>query len=244
MNLIKRLGNKISKLMILALAILVIGGLITYYQNEINSLEVPEKTVAIVVNKDIKSGQVISGSHLKEKEIFKPDKLADGITDMNKLVGKVALTSLVQGKEITSKEITDKENYFRDDEKELGITFDRFTDLVGGKTRPGDLVDIMVSYPTKEDELKNVFITEPKVVVTRIRLIDVFDDNNTSYNDSKDKSSFKPITVLVKVTFSQEKEIDRALKEGKLYLRRHGNEIQAEETIEEQSKVIITGANE
>lgn len=242
LNFIKRIGNKISKLMILALSILAIGGLITFYQYKINNLEVPEKTTVIVVAKDLKAGEIITGSHIKEKEVFKPDKLDDGITEMNKLIGKVALTSLVKGKEITEKEITNKENWYKGNEKEVGITFERFTDIVGGTGKPGDLVDFMLSYPAKEDELKNLILTEPKEIVSKIRLIEVFDDSNTSFKDSKEKASFKPITVLIKLTSDQEAKIDMALKEGRIYLRRHGNEIKDEDEKLKQSKIVITGS--
>lgn len=240
---VRKLDEKVSKTMLLAFFILIIGAIITYYQNKISEIVVPEKVTAVVVSRTINKGEIISGNHLKEIEIYEPDKLLNGINDMSKLIGKIALTTIIKGKEITEEEITTKENWFNENERELGITFKHFTDIVGGKALPGDVVDIMLSYPPKENENGEIIIKEPELVVDSIKLEDILNENNISYKYAKDKDSFKPYTVLVKLTEEEEAKIDIACKKGRLYLRRHGNYIHTEiEQKEEKSKIIITGS--
>lgn len=242
MRLFRRLDEKISKTMIIAFSILIIGGLITYYQNKISKIEVPEKVTAVIADKVIKRGEVISGSHLREVRVYKPDKLSDGINDMSILIGKVALTTVMKGKEITENEITSRDEWFDENERIVGITFKHFTDIVGGKARPGDVVDVMVSYPLVEKKDGEMAVMEPEVIVEGIELEDVLNENNISYKDAKDKMSFKPYTVLVRITDKQEVKLDIAQKRGRLYLRRHGNYIRSDtEETKEESKVIITG---
>lgn len=228
-----------SKLMLLAFFILIIGSVITFYETRLSKLDIPKKSKAVVTSKDIKKGEEITGNHLKEISVYKPDKLNDGITDMNKLLGKIALTDMISGKEITEREITTNDKWFEDNEKEIGITFKHFTDIVGGTGKPEDIVDIMLSHPLMEDENKEVIIQEPEAVIENVSIIDVYDESNISYGDSKEKDIFKPITILVKLTEEQEKLVDVAQKKGRIYLRRHGNYIRVEEDKKQTSKAVI-----
>lgn len=254
MQFIKSVNKKISKALILAFAILIIGGIITYYENMIGQIQVPEKVDIIVANRDIKIGDIITGAHLTQKTIYTPDKLEDGIISLNELIGKVALTTIVKGKEITAKEIITKENWFSQEEREVGITFGSYTDIVGGAGKPGDIIDFMISYPPVEKattnigeigekiEVKEILIREPKEVVASIEIIETYNESNASYISVREKDTFKPYTILVRLSKDQEALIDMAKKEGRLYLRRHGNYMRYMEDTKDKddSKVIIS----
>lgn len=254
MSFIKKITKNISKPLIIAIAIFIIGSTITYYENRINKIEVPKKVNVIVANRDIRIGDIITGEHLKEKIVYTPDKLEGGITNINELIGRVALTTIVKGKEITNKEITTKKAWFSEDEREVGITFKAYTDIVGGDGKTGDIVDFMISYPPVEKndikvneygkkDVRETIIKEPKEIVSSIEIKEIFNEANMPYTKTKDKDTFKPYTILVRLTTKQEALIDMAKKEGRLYLRRHGNYMRYIDNTRtnEESKVIITG---
>lgn len=240
MELIKKINEKISKPLILAFFILLLGGTITYYQNRINSIEIPQKTKVVVASTNIRRGEEIKGSSLKEKIIYAEDQHSQGIKDMSQLIGKIAVTNIIEGREIVPAEIVAKSEWGKEEEKYVGITFDHFTDIVGGSGVPGDVVDIMLSY--SYDEKNGGELREPEVVIKKVELRDVYNDNNISYKETKDKLSFKPITVLIRITEEEEKALDAAMKKGRIYARRYTNQMKIEEEItEETSEVIIIG---
>lgn len=230
----ERVNKFISKPLIVAFFILLLGGVITYYQGKINSFEeIPEKSKILVANTNIRRGEEIRGSDLKEKEIYAADQHPEGIKDMSQLVGKIALTNIIADREIVSNKVVSKKDWAKDEERELGIIFEHFTDLVGGSVLPGDVVDIMVSYQDSE---------ELEEVITEVEVKDVYDDNNISYKTTKDKFNFKPATILVRITEDEEKAVDIAKKQGRIYLRRHSNYMQVIDIVDDISdEVIISG---
>lgn len=239
MELIKKINEKISKPLILAFFILLLGGTITYYQNRINSIEIPEKTKVVVASTNIRRGEEIKGSSLKEKIIYAEDQHPQGIKDMSQMIGKIAVANIIEGREIVPPEIVAKSEWGKEEERYVGITFNHFTDIVGGSGVPGDMVDIMLSY---DEKMEGGLLREPEVVLKGIELRDVYNDNNTSYKETKDKLNFKPITVLVRITEEEEKALDLAKKKGRIYARRYTNQMKIqEETTSETSEVIIIG---
>lgn len=225
--------------MLLALSILVIGGLITYYQSKIEKLVIPEKIIVVKSQNDIKRGEIIKGKDLEEVEIYVPDRHPKAIGDMSEAIGKVAITDIVEDRAILKNELMEKEKWFQEDERLLGIKFSDFTDMIGGDAQPGDVVDVMVSYPRKEMPNGEISIKPPELVVGQIRIVQIFDTNNVSFVDTKEKA-FKPITALFKLTNQEESAIDIAQKKGRIYLRKHGNQIQKEKATK-KNKVMIQG---
>lgn len=240
MKIMSFLNEKISKLMILALAIFLLGGVITFYQTKLNKIDVPDKIIAIKTEKTILQGHEITGADLIEKKVYKPDKLKNGITDMSDLIGKVALITIVKGKEITPSEITEKSKFFKDNEREVGLKFEHFTDIVGGKGKKGNMVDIMVSYNKDEFGLR-----DGECIVPGKEILEVMNEDNITYEKSKEKNSFKPLTAIFRLTSEEEVLVDRAMKSGRIYLRREGNYIEQEESSDEDTssvdRVIIKG---
>ncbi|MTI53795.1 SAF domain-containing protein [Geosporobacter ferrireducens] len=240
MKLIKNIANNISKTLLTAFFILLLGGTITYYQTRLAGIEIPKQTTVIVASQKISKGDEITGTHLKEKVIDEKYKHKGSYSKMSEIIGKVALTDLIADKEITASEITTKEQWFRPEEKEVGITFEKFTDLVGGTAKPGDVVDVMLSLSLEET---GGVPAAPEMIVAGVELKNVFDESNIAYKNAKDKNAFKPITVLVKLDNEMDAAVDQAKKKGKLYLKRHGNVIKVDEdpSTENTDKVIISG---
>ncbi|NPV44830.1 MAG: hypothetical protein HPY70_12790 [Firmicutes bacterium] len=217
MELFGKIGRWVTKPMIIALATLVLGGTVTYYRSVIDRIDIPDRAVVIAAAVDIRPGDEIKGTDVTEKEIYAADMHKNSIRDMADAVGKIALNAIPAGRVILKQELTSKEGWYREDEREVGIKLADYTDAVAGDILPGDIVDIMVSYSAELGDLP------PVVVAESVRLEKVFNDRNTEYREYNGKDTFIPHHVLVRLNAEEEQRLDIESKKGRIYLRRYGN---------------------
>jgi len=237
MDILRKINRWVTKPMIVALAVLVLGGTVTYYRTKIKSMDVPDRAVVVIAARAIKSGDKITGEDIKQKEIFIPDMHRNSFRDMAGVIGKVALNTIPKGRVILKDEITLEEDWYGENERELGIEFKNYTDAVAGDIRPGDVVDIMVSYSPEFGDIP------PVVVAEGVRLEKVFNDRNTDYREYRGKDTFIPHHVMVRLSFEEEERLDVESKKGSIYLRRYGNyvKIEGKSGNDDKSRAIITG---
>lgn len=217
MELLRRIDRWFTKPMVAALAVLALGCTVTYYRARIDRMDIPGKAVVVVAARDIRPGEEIRGTDVREKEIYIPDMHGSSLRDMADAVGKVALNAIPEGRVILKQELTGREGWYGPDEREVGIKLTDYTDAVAGDILPGDVVDIMVSYSPELGDLP------PLVVAERVRLEKVFNDRNTEYGEYRGKDAFIPHHVLVRLSVEEEQRLDIASKKGCIYLRRYGN---------------------
>ncbi len=220
MEIFRKVDRWVTKPMIAALAVLVLGCTVTYYRDSISRLEVPERAVVVVADRDIRPGDEIRGTDVREKEIYIPDMHGSSLRDMAEVIGKVALNAIPEGRVILRQELTGREDWYREDEREIGIKIGDYTDAVAGDIRPGDVVDIMVSYLPELGEM------QPDVLAKGVRLEKVFNERNMEYREYSGKDVFIPHHVLVRLSHEEEKSIDAGMKKGRVYLRRYGNYVE------------------
>jgi Flp pilus assembly protein CpaB len=240
MELLRRIDRWFTKPMVAALAVLALGCTVTYYRARIDRMDIPGKAVVVVAARDIRPGEEIRGTDVREKEIYIPDMHGSSLRDMAEAIGKVALNAIPEGRVILERELTGREGWYREDEREIGIKLKDCTDAVAGDIRPGDVVDIMVSYTPEAGDL------QPEVLAEGVRLEKVFNERNIEYREYRGKDAFIPHHVLVRLSYEQEKRLDAGLKKGRVYLRRYGNYVRIGEgrTGAEEDRVIITGGDQ
>jgi len=239
MDLLRKINRWVTKPMLMALAVLVLGCTVTYYRAKIEGMEVPDKAVVVVAARNIRPGDEIKGTDVRENEVYAPDVHKNSIGDMAEVIGKVSLNAIPEGRMILKQELTGRGDWYGEDEREIGIKFKNYTDAVAGDIRPGDVVDIVVSYSPELGDIPPVAVAEG------VRLEKVFNDKNTSYCDYKDKGAFIPHHVLVRLSSEEEIRFDVESKKGSIYLRRYGNYVQVKDRPVKtgEDRVIIKGGS-
>lgn len=118
--------KKISNKVIIAIALLVIAGIVFYYQN-IKSYEVEvQKSTVVVANEDIPFNTLITKEMIVIDERYTPDllKQSDNITGGEEnIIGKRTNSPIYKGEPISTKKLIENKKYMEDDDTKKRTMF-------------------------------------------------------------------------------------------------------------------------
>ncbi|WP_440977642.1 SAF domain-containing protein [Sedimentibacter sp. LTW-03] len=209
-----RLKLKFSKLTMLAMFLIIIAGIIYYYE-EINVKEhaVSIETIDVIVAADyVPENTVINKEMLTvEKRYIENINDSDNIAvKYDEIVGKRTIVPLYKGEEINMGRLVENKSYMNDEIQTQTVI--KLTDVDKAlKLQEGDYIDIWIeaSSQGKEDEPD----LEPYKFMDRMKVIKVYDKeySNTSKNiefvEGKDTSdAFIPEYITIQLNDAELKQ--------------------------------------
>lgn len=148
---------KVSKLTIIAVCLLLITGIIFYYE-EIKETEYKIETVNVVVAiKDIKENTLITSDMIRMESRYKVDisKQTDTILTFSEALGKRSKVPLYEGEVVSRNRVIEDKPWMRDkDEKQISLNLiesDKAINIV-----IGDYIDIWIEPKMYKDNTENI----------------------------------------------------------------------------------------
>ena len=217
--------TKLSGKMLVAVALalsLVTAGLVYQYLQSATT-KMPEKTNTIVMAKtNIQPKTVITSDMVQESQIPAAYMQPGTVTDRKMAVGVLARDYIAAGEHIVERNliIEGKSGGFTTtiptDKRAITIGVNEVSG-VAGFVKPGDYVDIVATFDKGEaGESVSRIIMQNILVLAANR--DSAMPNQAGSKDSKDKDSYKAVTVTLAVTPQQLTQLALAEEKGKVRL--------------------------
>lgn len=185
------------KFVSIALMLLIIAGIVFYYSNikiplvarmtegqvrrEVDVNSMPKTKVAVItdvkgINKYTELTDKIINEKVKLLEIPTQYVIANGITDLESIRGKVTKEDLRMGEQIALESLSNEEKWFGDFERLKEYTV---SSIVANEVKPGNIIDLLVSY--KDGSYR--------VVVPKIKVIRLITEGQEASVASQDEDS-------------------------------------------------------
>lgn len=193
---------KVSRLMILAICLLLVTGIIYYYE-EIKEPELEVETVDVIVAvKDIKENTVINSDMVALEKRYKSNALKqnDLLLDINAVIGKRARVPLYKGEVINYNRIIEDKLWMRNlDEKQISLNLaqnDKAIDI-----NIGDYVDLWIEPKMLKDDAGNILLANK--IFDKLHVIMVKDIN---YQNKETNNDFVQAFITIQLNNEQLKE--------------------------------------
>ena|GEM_PF-712984 len=179
-----KLNLKLSKLKMLAICLLIIAGIVFYYE-EIKENEVNISTIDVIVAvNDITENEVITKDMITKEKRYSGDvmKNNDIVKTESDVIGKRTIVPIFKGEPINSNRIIENKEYMnKKDQTQIALTLtevDKALDL-----KVNDYIDIWVEPISQAQE--NQISMEPYKFIQKIQVIKVHDINFNNINNQK-----------------------------------------------------------
>lgn len=213
MNLQRRIALK-TALICFGIFLLIAAGIIYYTYKNID-FDTEKKYFVYIATTDIEIGEIINESMITEKEIHESSIVPSMIFSSNDVVGKKTSIKTQAGDYITSYNLISSDEWFEDDERYTILEFNTKEHLAGLVTK-NSLIDIKV-------ELNGIYDL-PKVVLSKIRVIDFIDEMGNSISVIP---SGKAIYAKLLLNEEQRNLLFAAQEKGSLIIELYCNDLQA-----------------
>ncbi len=213
MNLTRRVAFK-TVLICLGIFILLSAGVVYYFYNYMDFDTEPRMMVYTAAT-DLHPGDTINESMIVLKEVRESSLVPSMVSDSNEVIGKKALIDIKAGDYLTNYNFLDSSLWYEDDERFTVLEVD-ITRRLAGLVKKDSLVDILVELNGKYDL--------PKVVLPRVKIIDLIDELGNSVSDMPSEK-----TLFAKLLLSKEERdlLFAAQESGTLIVELYCNTIQA-----------------
>ncbi len=211
---------KISKLTILAVCLLLIAGIIYYYEN----LKEPDykiETVNVVVAiQNIKENTVITSDMIRLESRYRVDisKQTDTILTYAEALGKRTKVPLYEGEVVSKNRVIEDKSWMSEkDEKQISFNLtenDKAVNIISG-----DYIDIWLEPKAYKDDAENII--EAEKIFEKLPVIMVYDSNY----QIKKSDDFVPAYITIQlsdVELKQFLEIDKS--KYSIRIARYGEE--------------------
>lgn len=156
--------------LLVGIYILIIVGVVGYYQYALSKFKGIEQVICYQVKKDVTilPGDAITVSvNVVPIMANKNDIPTDYINSQSDIKEKVANTVMYPGDIITAKKIVTNTEYFKDEERYVSLNSKDIDSFAGNDVRPGDIIDILIFDPSTmhyvvKDEYKNIQVLDVK----------------------------------------------------------------------------------
>lgn len=192
-----KLANKIIKIIGIAIIAFALMSFFLIDNTVVQSSELFGKQI-VVVNKNIKAGQVITAQDITSIKI-KRDSIVHGTIEWNdaaKVVGKVAIVDINQNEQLVMDRLCSADKYYDNNTHFIPFTTN-YVDSVAGLIKVGDLVDIWVkpnpAYPVGGFQ-------KPKKLFEHVRLEQIKTESNI---DVQQVQNGVPFVCIVRLTDEQ-----------------------------------------
>lgn len=150
----------------------------------------------VVFSKPILAGQVIAREDLSTKKIKKEQLVPYVVTDINLVIGKVALINMYPNEQVVSDRLVTQDKYYSNETKIVSFPT-TLIDTVAGQVKKGDYVDIWLKaipeYPAQNYK-------EPQKIFSNVRIEGL---KNEEGIDLEKAQSGVPTICLVRLTDEQ-----------------------------------------
>jgi len=212
MNLTRRVAFK-TALICLGVFILLSAGGVYYFYNFMD-FDTEQRVMVYTAATDLHPGDTINESLIAQKVVRESSLVPSMILDSNEVIGKKAIIDIKAGDYLTNYNFLDSSLWYKDDERytvlEVGIK-----ERLAGLVKKDSLVDILVELNGKYDL--------PKVVLPRVKIIDLIDEFGNSVSDMPSEK-----TLFAKLLLNKEERdlLFAAQESGKLIIELYCNTIQ------------------
>ena len=162
-----------KKIIVLALILSIVTSVLVYFYIKGNTKttapQIEYATVYVAV-KTIPARSKITSADVKMVNIARELLNASAVTDINEISGKYAFESIIQGEQIIKERLADEKSMmlsFRIPEGMKAVRMNVNEQLaVAGFLRPGDFVDIVVSFEKEAEENGQAVKVYPRITKT------------------------------------------------------------------------------
>ena len=196
--------NKISNFKVLAICMIIVG-LVMYYYEEVEEVDVKLPSQEVVVLKDnVPENIVIEENMISIERRFEDKFLKDGniVKSYNEIVGKRTKVPLYEGELINRDRLLDNQEYMDEDSSQRQISFPISDIDQALNLKKGDYMDLWIIPKSEESKLNTNKIFE------KLQIIEIVNTDKQIINDGeKSESSELAIYVVLQLTDEQIAEL-------------------------------------
>ena len=167
---------KLSKLKMLAICLIIIAGIVFYYE-EVKENEVNINTIDVIVAvTDIAENEVITKDMITKEKRYSEDvmKNKDIVKTDSEVIGKRTIVPLFKGETINSNRIIENKEYMNGkDQTQIALALTEVDKAL--ELREGDYIDIWLEPVSSNQDIQTII--EPQKLIEKIKLIKVHDSN-------------------------------------------------------------------
>lgn len=165
-------------LIIVAINLVIIGGILAYFQFGGNKIVVePNKIKVIVPKEDIEEGKKIDEKMVGYKEIYEKDLEPSAITDISKIKDYKARIKLRKHMQLQEYMLQSQEEQFKEGCVKVSIDLKNIGNLVANQIQPNDYINLNLVFDKSSKMSKMNIESEPKVVLSKRKIIDLVDSS-------------------------------------------------------------------
>lgn len=191
-----------KKIIVIAVVLSLITAILIYmYISQSNTVVEPEieKVTVYLAARTIPARTEITASDIKQASMAKELLNSNAVTDLKEITGKYTLQSIMEGELIRSERLADEDSMYAsymvpEGTRAVSINVTEQTN-VANLVRPGDFVDMIVSFDKEEDAEGSIYPRITKMLIQNVQVLALGQDVILSSEKLKEP----PTTVTLAV---------------------------------------------
>ena len=193
--------NKTARL-ISAFFLIVIAGIIGFYQIKLNTVKGSKQDYVVVVAANVFRGDEITSDKVTTKKRDIDSILKSSYKNPSDIIGKIATENFRQGEQVLSEKLTTKEQWASGEKRLVSLLNvpdkDNFTSF---ELRPLDVVDIYyISLSNGQQVVPQINSTNAidglQAILENVEVLDIKTADGMSYKDRQQGQAFVPRSAL------------------------------------------------
>lgn len=197
-----------KKIIIIAVALALVTAILVYsYVSSIDRETVAapkaDLVTVYVATRTIPARTEVKAEDVEKVQIDRQLMASSAITDINNIVGRYTLESIISGEQILSERLADEKSMlfsYRVPKGTRAVSINVSEQIdVSDLIRPGDFVDVIASYDKEEEDDGEVVTFFPRITKTLLQNVEVLalgQEVTASAENPKDKAS--TVTLAIK----------------------------------------------
>lgn len=189
-----RANLKFTKLTVLAICLLIIAGIVFYYEEFRNNQNKEMKTMDVVVAvTDIPENSIFTKDMITTEKRYAEDvmKTSNIVTQYNEIVGKRTVVPIYKGETINNNRIIENKNYMSNkDQTQISLAINEVDKAL--ELHQDDYIDIWLEPVSQGKDMQTTI--EPYKLIKKIQIIKVHDSNYINIDKQKAASGAENIT--------------------------------------------------
>ena len=233
-----------KKVIVIAIILSLITAILIYiYISSSSTVIVPEieHVTVYVAARTIPARAKITSSDIKQADIAKELLNANAVTDPDEITGKYTLQSIMEGELIRGERLANEDSMYAsymvpEGTRAVSMNITEQTN-VSNLVRPGDFVDMVVSFQEEEDATGAVFPRITKMILQNVQVLALGQDVMLS----SDKLDELPLTITLAIKTADVEKFVYATEYGIVRLALRPADDDSKETTQGILRSDITG---